>query len=152
MKYQQKLAQLAEKELPHLMNKLIIQDDCGFDVFGKYRIEKTNRGYAVKNSANNFGTFRHTRTALAWCIADNLHDYNLASRIVNLENISVRYHNDIECRSGIAHKTSSGSQWETINHKLSRRQQQVLAVDSELEKCINKAKYYQIRGFSNETN
>lgn len=152
MKYQQKLAELAQRELPRLMDKLIIPDDRGFSVFGRYRIDKNPQGYVVSKLSHKLAVFRQARTALAWCIADRINNINLASQIVNLENISVRYHNDIEVRAGVGSKTQSGQQWETISHKLSRRKQQAASVDSELEKCIGQAKYYQIRGFRNETN
>ncbi len=151
MKYQHKLTQLAQRELPTLKHKLIVPTDSGYEVFGRYWLEKTDRGYEVKNHANRFGTFRHSRTALAWCIADRINNINLANQILNLEKTASRYHNDITVRSHIAEKTKHGYQWETINHKMSRRRQQAQAVDAELSKCIEQAKYYQNRGFSNET-
>jgi hypothetical protein len=152
MKYQNKLAEFAQRELPALMDRLIIPDDQGFNVFGRYRIEKRRQGYTVIKSAEHLGTFRQSRTALAWCIADKINHVNLANQILSLETISTRYHNDIEVRSAVANRTSNGAQWETINYKLSHKRQQLSAVNNELEKCISQAKYYQIRGFSNETN
>lgn len=151
MKYQQKLAQLAQRELPTLIDKLIVSDDQGFDVFGKYRIEKTKPGYVVSRREDRITVFRHSRTALAWCIADKINHINLANQILSLEAISTRYANDIEVRSAIGNNVN-GTQWETINHKLGQKKQQLSVVNSELEKCISQAKYYQIRGFRNETN
>ncbi len=151
MKYQQKLAQLAQRELPTLMDKLIISDDRGFNVFGKYRIEHAKPGYVVSRHENRINVFRHSRTALAWCIADKINHINLANQILSLETISTRYANDIEVRSAIGNNVN-GTQWETINHKLSQKKHQLSVVNNELEKCISQAKYYQIRGFRNETN
>lgn len=151
MKYQQKLAQLAQKELPTLIDRLIVSDDQGFDVFGKYRIEKIKSGYVVSRREDSIAVFRHSRTALAWCIADKINHINLANQILSLETIGTRYANDIEVRSAIGNNIN-GTQWETINHKLSQKKQQMSVINSELEKCISQAKYYQIRGFRNETN
>ena len=151
MKYQQKLAQLAQRELPALMDRLIVKDDRGFQVFGRYRIEPKDHGYSVLRNTDPVAQFRQTRTALAWCIADRMNHINLACQIASLEAISTRYSNDIHTRTNIGEQIGAGQQWEIISHKLARRTQQRLAVDSELEKCISQAKYYQIRGFYNET-
>lgn len=152
MKYQQKLAELAKQELPRLVNNLIVKDDQGFDVFGKYRIRQERSMYYVSNESNDFGEFSSSRSALAWCIADKYKDYNLAIRIKQLEAIKIRYQNDIDVRARIGERIQSGPQWETINSKLSQRRSQAYTVEQELSKCIDRAKYYQIRGFSNETN
>lgn len=152
MKYQQKLADLARRELPQLLDRLIVPDDRGFTVFGRYRIEPCEQGYKVMRSEDLVAVFRQTRTALAWCTADRVNNINLSCQILALEAISARYGNDITTRSAVANKIGGGNYWETITHKLSRRQQQKAAADSELEKCISQAKYYQIRGFRNETN
>lgn len=152
MKYSHKLAELAKQELPYLVSNLIIKDDQGFDVFGRYRIQQQNDEYVVTNSANEFGRFSSTRTALAWCIADKYKDINLAIRIKQLDTIKMRYNNDIVVRSRISDRISSGTQWETVVSKVNQRREQARIVDKELSKCVERAKYYQIRGFSNETN
>jgi hypothetical protein len=41
--------------------------------------------------------------------------------------------------------------YETVNTKIQPKQAVLDSVQAEIEKCINSAKYLQLRGFSNET-
>jgi hypothetical protein len=150
MKPSDKLARLAEAELPALLDHVIIADGDGFRVFGKYTIKKDTSGHVVEVNTGWSGTFGTARSALAWCIADKNNQLNLAREIYQLDLNATRLRNDIQCRLGIARKTS-GRFLETVETKVSRRQEQSQAVENELSKCINSTKYWQLRGFINET-
>lgn len=147
----QKLAVLAEKELPSLQKNLILQDGDRYFAFGKYSICCKDNEYVVEDSANIYGQFSSSRIALAWCIADKLNDIKLACRISSLDRLLIQHRNDIETRIAQANATKSGSQWEIITSKVGHKRTQYNSVKSELTKCIDRAKYLQIRGFSNET-
>lgn len=146
-----KLAVLAEKELPVLQKNLILQDGDRYLAFGKYSICCRDNEYIVEDAANTYGQFSSTRIALAWCIADKLNDINLACRISSLDRLLIQHRNDIETRVAQANSTKSGIQWEIIISKVGHKRSQYNSVQSELTKCVNRAKYLQIRGFSNET-
>jgi len=96
------------------------------------------------------GKFSTTKSALAWCIADRLNYFNLARQIQELDQSLTRLRNDIYIRKNIADRMS-GTAWETIITKVSYRQDQSQLLEQELTKCINLAKYWQLRGNSNET-
>lgn len=150
MKPSEKLAILAESELPLLIDHVIIDQGNGYRVFGKYTIKKDSQGYVVEVSTGWTGTFGTAKSALAWCIADKHNQLNLAKEIYQLDLNATRLRNDIQTRLGIARKTS-GRFLETVETKISRRQEQSQAVENELSKCINSTKYWQLRGFINET-
>jgi hypothetical protein len=150
MKTSDKLAQLAERELPALLDRVIINDGNGYRVFGKYTIKKNPQGYIVEVNTGWDGIFGTVRSALAWCIADKNNQLNLAREIYQLDLTATRLRNDIQGRLGIARQTS-GRFLETVETKVSRRQEQSQAVENELSKCINSTKYWQLRGFINET-
>ena len=81
MKTSEKLAILAEKELPALLDRVIINDGNGYRVFGKYTIKKNPQGYIVEVNTGWGGTFGTAKSALAWCIADKNNQLNLAREI-----------------------------------------------------------------------
>jgi len=150
MKTSQKLADLVQRELPQLLNQVIIDDGGKYRAFGSYLIESGTHGYTVTRGDDTVGTFSSSKSALAWCIADKNNQLNLAREIQNLDFTLTRLRNDIEIRGGIA-KTSRGQLWETAHVKTAQRYEHSRHIENELTKCINSAKYQQLRGFHNET-
>jgi len=150
MKTSQKLAELVQRELPQLLNQIIIDDGGKYRAFGIYVIESSSHGYTVTRRDHAIGTFSSSKSALAWCIADRNNQLNLAREIQNLDFTLVRLRNDIQIRGSIA-KTSRGQLWETAHVKAAQRYEHSRHIENELTKCINSAKYQQLRGFNNET-
>ena len=146
----QKLSALAEQELPKLLDRVIIADEKKYRVFGAYTMNQTTQGYSVAHNERSVGTFTSTRSAVAWCIADKNRQYRLANDIQHLDFTLLRLRNDIEVRSGLA-KNGRGSFWETVSTKAAIRREQSQQIENELAKCINSAKYWQLRGSNNET-
>ena len=138
MKTSQKLAALAEQELPKLLNHVIVADGEKYRVFGSYVMRQTTQGYALTYQDTPVGTFTSTRSAVAWCIADKNRQYNLANEIQHLDFALLRLRNDIEVRSGQARK-SYGNFWETVTAKAQHKQSQSQQIENELTKCINSA-------------
>ena len=147
MKTSDKLARLAERELPVLIDNVIIDEGHQYRVFGKYTIHRVPQGYQVDVTTGWTGQFGSAKSALAWCIADKNNQLNLAKEIYQLDLNATRLRNDIQGRLSIARKRG-GSFLETVETKVSRRQDQSQAVENELSKCINSAKYWQLRGFT----
>jgi hypothetical protein len=147
MKINDKLTKLAERELPLLIENVIIDEGNQYRVFGKYTIQQVSHGYKVNVTTGWSGQFGTAKSALAWCIADKNNQLNLAKEIYQLDQNATRLRNDIQGRLQIAHK-HGGSFLETVETKVSKRQEQSQAVENELSKCINSAKYWQLRGFT----
>jgi len=150
MKPSQKLAALAEQELPQLLDHVIIEDGEKYRVFGTYVLRQTTQGYRLTQNDDPVGTFSSTRSAVAWCIADKRRQYRLANEIRHLDSTLLRLQNDIQVRSGVA-KHSHGTFWETVTVKTVHKQAQSQQIQNELTKCINSAKYWQLQGSNNET-
>ena len=150
MKPSQKLAALAEQELPKLLDHVIIEDGEKYRVFGSYVLRQTTQGCTLTYQDRPVGTFSSTRSAVAWCIADKNRQYNLANEIQHLDFTLLRLRNDIEVRGSQAQK-SYGTFWETVSAKAAHKRSQSLQIENELTKCINLAKYWQLRGSNNET-
>ena len=95
--------------------------------------------------------FANKRTAISWCVADHVNHLNLANQILNLDRKQQILHNDIHCRQSLGTRCRSEDFAEIVNTKMQPKVDQHRMVTSELEKCINSAKYIQIKGFNNET-
>lgn len=150
MKPSQKLAALAEQELPRLLNQVIVADGEKYRLFGAYVMRQTQQGYDLTCRERPVGTFSSAKSAVAWCIADKNRQYKLAQEIQHLDFTLLRLRNDVEVRNSQARK-SSGVFWETVSIKTAQRKQQSQQIQNELSKCINLAKYWQLRGSNNET-
>jgi hypothetical protein len=151
MNHNQKLIALIQKELPALIDNLIIEDDDSFSVFGRYNLYSQDQGFGLYDRGNYKGDFTSTRSALAWCIADKYNDIVLSKQILNLDRDLHRHRLDLQSAQMQADITNSGQRWEILTGKISHRKSLIQSTQNQLSKCVDRAKYYQIRGFSNET-
>lgn len=148
-----KLERWAERELKRNLHHLIVEDDSdGYIAFGKYYLkpeQQLMRVYA--RSGELIAKFSNKRTAISWCVADNKNHLRLARDIKNLDSKKLYLEADIHCRRQLAEQSPSNSFAETVLTKLQPKVQQQAMINQELEKCLNMAKYLQLRGFQNET-
>ena len=152
MNQEQKLEDWAEREIQRNMHKMIVSDeDGGYIAFGKYWIQQTDAGYLVKTWADDIHEFGSKRAAISYCIADNNNLINLAIRIKILDTQQQLLAHEIYCRQAQCRKTRSQTFYDTVDSKVQPTISKHQAISTELEKCVNRAKYIQIRGFHNET-
>lgn len=148
----QKLERWAEREFVRNIRHTIIDDQSGaYVAFGRYYLEPTAHGCSVSTWDRHIHTFANKRTAISWCVADKYHQYNLANNLQMLDSKKQQMTADIHCRQARAHRGSSEDFYEIVITKIQPKQELLNSVIAELEKCINSAKYLQLRGFSNET-
>ena len=150
MKRQQalkRLEEILEQDLNDLEKTIILADGKRYLVFGCYRIEPTDFAdvWVVLKHQQEIGEFSEVRSALSWCIADKYNQYHLRENISRLEKHKLLLKADLKVRSGL----KSGS--DAVATKINTRRYRLQQIDFQLDKCINLAKYWQIRGFNNET-
>jgi hypothetical protein len=152
MTQDQKLERWAEKELLRNIGTMIVDDDHGGIVaFGKYYIHSIDYVFQVNTWDREIHNFSTKRIAMSWCTADKYQQYNLANTILVLDRKKQTLAADIYCRKTLGEHGKSESFYEIINIKIQPKMDQYNSVSNELEKCVNRAKYIQIRGFNNET-
>ncbi len=152
MNQEQKLETWAERELRRNVHKMIIDDnEGGYIAFGKYHLEPTKNGFSVSTWDRLIHVFANKRSALSWCIADSVNNINLANQILALDRKQQLLSADIYCRQGQGSRSKTDNFSEMVYTKVQPKIIKYNAVKAELEKCINSAKYIQIRGFYNET-
>lgn len=153
MNREQKLERWAQREVQRNIHHLIIDDDDGgYVVFGRYHIRPAGQSFHVYNlSGHLLGNFGTKRSAMSWCVADKHSQYTLAQSIKNLDSKKQILSADINCRRRVADRSRDPNFSETVLAKLQNKINTHTQVHSELEKCLNSAKYLQLRGFQNET-
>lgn len=153
MNVEQKLDIFAEKEFRKIMPNLIIETEAGQHlVFGTYLINKRFQGIELHNYNGDFiASFGSRRAAISYCVADKFQKYNLARKIQNLDAKHTILTNDIACRRALAESSRKAEFRELVQTKMGPKLAHRRAVANELEKCINLAKYLQVKGFQNET-
>ena len=148
----QKLERFAEREFYRNLDNMIVKEDDGsYVVFGKYHVIQQSHGYLVSTWSSDIHCFDSKRNAVSWCVADKFNQLTLANTILNLDRKKQTLAADIYCRQGIGSRSRSDNFYEIINMKVQPKLFLLSSISSELEKCVNSAKYMQIRGFSNET-
>ena len=152
MTQEQKLEAWAERALKRNIDSIIIDDGTGaLVVFGKYHIQPQGTRFQVSTWANTIHSFSTKKTAMSWCTTDHQQQYNLSNQILVLDRKKQSLAADIYCRQTIGERGRTESFYEIINMKLQPKIDQYNSVTAELEKCVNQAKYMQIKGFNNET-
>lgn len=120
-------------------------------VFGRYQIVKEHNRYRVLCSLTDVGLFTSAKTALSWCIADKFAFYNKARDIQDLDSNLYYLTTDINTRALIGDRNKNTEQKDIILTKLESKIIQKKQIENRLAKCVKWAKYYQQRGFDNET-
>ena len=152
MKQDQEFERMFRLEFKAIVPNLIWQNDNGeYEVFGKYRIIPTRPGYQVFCAATEVGTFYSTRSALSWCIADKNGAYNTARELLTTDTKLHGLLQDISARTAIAERSNNFNFRDSVGTKLETKIIHKKQLENQLAKCINWAKYIQLRGFENET-
>jgi len=152
MTREQKLEAWAERELKRNIDSIILDDGTGsLVVFGKYCIQPQGTRFQVSLWDQTIHLFSSKKTAMSWCTTDHKQHYNLSNQILVLDRKKQILAADIYCRKAVGERGRTESFYEIINMKLQPKIDQYNSVTAELEKCVNQAKYMQIKGFNNET-
>lgn len=152
MTREQKLERWAEREVRRNIHNMIVDDESGgYVAFGRYHLRPAQQTFEVYTPGGNLiGSFSNKRTAISWCVADKYNQLKLAQNIRVLDIKKQALSADIYCRRQLAERSRDNGFSEVVLTKLQPKVQQHTWVDQELEKCLNSAKYIQLRGFQNE--
>ena len=145
-----KLEKLISSDLKDLELNSIIPDGAGVLAFGKYSIQPNDHEFVCVKESIKVGTFTSRKVALSWCIADKYRQHSLSHQIQELDKKRSALSSDIDVRSRIANRSKDASLYNCVENKLESKREKLLRLNLELDKCINLAKYWQIRGFNNE--
>ena len=154
MKAQQaldRLRSIVEPDLERYQRNIIIKQGRDYDVFVIYRVSADQSGTQVYRRHDLIARFSGAKTALSWCIADKYQQHHLAQQILTLDQRLQRLEDDIAVRSSLSERFRTAAARDTANTKIDTKKCNLRQVRLQLDKCVNLAKYWQIRGFNNET-
>lgn len=150
---QKKVQRWTEREARRKLTTMIIDDGHGgFMAFNKYYLRpQTNQVQVTVNNQDTVMQFSNKRTAISWCVADNYQHHKLAQIIQTLDDKKQVLLSDIRTGQQTVDRSGNAVFRELVTTKLERKSGLYDMVLSELEKCLNLAKYIQLKGFQNET-
>ena len=146
-----RLKSIVEQDLPNLEKMSILPNGAGYTVFGIYDIRPHDGAYLVVRRDNELGVFGSLRTALGWCIFDKNYQVTRARELARLDHKKTMLDNDIAVRRSLANRITDPQRQQAVASKISHRVSQLNSVKTNLDKYVNLAKYWQTRGFNNET-
>ena len=146
-----RLQQVLEPELLQILPNAILPQDDGYLAFGRYFIQKTSDRWTVSQSQRDDRDFGSARTALSWCIAERNQQYHISMQIHKLDQERSMLAADIDARTHLQSRIRDAQTREAVGAKLVSRRHRLQWVQTTLDKWVNVAKYWQIRGFNNET-
>jgi hypothetical protein len=147
-----KLQEVLEPELLQVLpNSIFVQGDHHYLAFGYYDIRRDGHRWTVSRQRRDPKHFSSARIALSWCIAEKNHQHHVSGEIARLDAERVLLSADIETRCHLHTRMRNSDMREAVTAKLDSRRQRLQQVQTSLDKWISTAKYWQIRGFNNET-
>jgi hypothetical protein len=143
-----RLRSMVEPDLERYQRNIIIKQGKDYDVFVIYRV---SAGADVYRREDFIAKFSSPKVALSWCIADKYQQYHLAQEILGLDQHLQRLEDDITVRASLCDRFRTATARNAAQTKIDTRRQSLRHTQERLDKCVNLAKYWQIRGFNNET-
>ena len=137
----------------HLFNNPngILQTKDSIQAFGVYSIYKHNTCYKIYKNKVSVAETATAKCALAWCIADKYKVKRLREDIQRLDLDLSRKQVEIECYKNIINTNVPPARKLAVEDKLQESLLRAKRTKNQLDKCLNSAKYYQLKGFENET-
>lgn len=137
----------------HLINNTnaILRVDGVIRAFGRYTIIRNSKSYQVYRSATLAVEPCSSKVAISWCIADKYSKHSLAHDLIAHEQEVERRSDEIVYyRNTLAHSQDSTLKF-VVADRLVESQARLKYAQEQLDKCVNLAKYWQLKGFKDET-
>jgi len=151
MKDSEKIEQLFRLELGSQISDIIWQSSNGvYEVFNRYQIIRGKPTCRVLCQGKEIGVFTGTRTALSWCIATKYNNHRLAHEILTMDTKLTSLIDDIKTRANLADTSKDVKFREIVETKLETKIIHKKQLETQLNKCVDWAKYCQQRGINNE--
>lgn len=147
----QRLHDIVAQDLANLAPNTILPDGRGFQVFEIYGVQPEQGLWRVVKRGEPVAKMANIKNAVSWCVADKYQQHRLGNDIMSLDQRKIMLENDMRARQHLARSPRKHTSAEALDAKLAARRYRLEDIDQRLAKCINVAKYWQLRGFNNET-
>lgn len=146
-----RLRDIVAQDLDSLAPNTILPDGRGYLVFEIYSLQPEQGLWRVVKRRNHIADMTNLRTAVSWCVADKYQQHQLSTEIITLDQHKLLVESDLHAREALARRPGLMTSSDAMSAKLATRRQRLLGLEQRLAKCVNVAKYWQLRGFNNET-
>jgi len=147
----QKLKRIVKTDIPLVEQNTMARDEHGqYDVFGIYQIQRNQHGASVWHKQELTKQFGSVKSAVSWCIAEKYKKYDLSRNIEQSDIDVTRLNNDVAISQGMIARIKNFDAYIISHTKLENKKAHLSQARNRLEKCVNLAKYFQIRGFNDE--
>lgn len=145
-----RLHDMVAQDLSALAPNTIMPDGRGYLAFEIYSIQPEQGLWRVTKRGDPQAVMTSVRSAVSWCVADKYAQHRLSTDILQLDQQKLQLENDIQIRETLAKRRLPIS-IDALAAKIASRRWRLQQIDERLAKCVNVAKYWQLRGFNNET-
>jgi hypothetical protein len=145
-----KLERVLSPELDLAVENMILATEDGFELFGKWSLKRDDGMISVFKADVLQGRFYSSRSAVSYCIAEKYGQFKLSQEIKFLDQEYGRMDCDIQTRTSMLPGFKDRQRRLTVLSKLEDRRIKLKHIKTQLEKCVWRAKYWQIKGFNDE--
>jgi hypothetical protein len=144
----EKLADIMRGEIDAFSSNIMFKLGNQYQLFEQYMVEQTtDKRYSVTKTRQDSRLFYRMQSAVAWCIADKFKQYETSRLITDLDRRSRSIKNDVDLTRLMMNRVQDLEKKSIIAAKLVSKQDTLKSLENQLTKCINQAKYWQIKGF-----
>ena len=144
------LERLAREQLVD-NNNAIFRVDQDIRAFGRYLIHRTRDRYEIFRSATLAAATGSIRVAISWCIADKLNRNSLTQDLLWADQAVHRRSIEIQHYRHTLDVTTDPDKRDSVTHRMENAKILLRYAQERLDKCLNLAKYWQQKGFNDET-
>ena len=148
--FEERMKRILGDSAESAIDNSIINTDGGFLVFDRYRIIDSAGMVQVLHRDNFVSNFTSKKTALSWCILDKFNQIIKAQEILELDYKRQQIQADLSVKQKLYKHYSDPVIRDSVAAKISHKEQLLFFINSRLEKCVNVAKYWQLKGFNDE--
>ena len=145
------LERMAREQFLDNPNALFRGEGDDVHAFGRYLIHRTEDGYQIFRGATLAAQTDSSRVAISWCIADKLNKHTLTQEILWADQAVAWRTREIEYYRHTLDRTTDFTKKCIVTDRLTDALTKLRYARDRLDKCLNLAKYWQQKGFNDET-
>ncbi len=129
----------------------LFQEGDDIWAFGRYLIHPTADGYQIFRGATLAAETGSSRVAISWCVADKLNRFHITQEMLWADRELEWRNSEIESYRNTLNVTQDQIKKYIITDRLADAMIKRRHAQERLNKCLNLAKYWQQKGFNDET-
>jgi len=129
----------------------LFQEGVDIWAFGRYLIHRTADGYQIFRGATLAAETGSSRVAISWCVADKLNRFHITQEMLWADRDLEWRNSEIESYRNTLNVTQDQTKKYIITDRLADAMIKRRHAQERLNKCLNLAKYWQQKGFNDET-